>query len=245
MATDNPARRTATLTETRVKEFLNPPLTIVRRLRRAERLLSREDLPQLIGRLGPEDRKKLIDKLNQVHYPDHQSFPTSSLILFTKVYLAVNVRDKQFLTLFGNFCSAIQQLPPSALLSAELERRGDGPVASGGLTNIWEGRCNGACVTIKAYHNYSPGNLEKAKEVRIHANGNGSLYPNYADSMEAGADVEKAGSSKRRRISRRDHGTLPTRPRLRFGEKRQHCTLRRATSPGTTSRHGTVLTLAC
>jgi hypothetical protein len=74
MTTNDPARRTATPTETLVNSFLNPPILIIRLRQQAELLLSQRDLPQIVGKMVPEDKKELIDKLNQVCCPDHRWF---------------------------------------------------------------------------------------------------------------------------------------------------------------------------
>ena len=83
------------------------------------------------------------------------------------MYTTVNAEDKRFLIPFGDFCSIIDQLPTSAVLSAELVMRDDVPVASGGLTDVARGEYRGTQVAIKVFHAYLPQHLAEAKQVRV------------------------------------------------------------------------------
>ena len=67
----------------------------------------------------------------------------------------------------GNLCSAIRQLPTSAVLSTGLEKRGNIAVASGGFTDIWRGNLGDLRVAIKAFQIYPAQNLKEAKEVSM------------------------------------------------------------------------------
>jgi hypothetical protein len=219
MGTTDPARHTTTRTETLVNSFLHPTPLIGPR-QEAEQFLSCQDLSQVVEEMGPEDRRNLVDKLNQVCHPGSQSSLVSFPHVFPKIYETGDVKDVhiQFLALFGSFCSAFKHLPASVLLSAGLEKCGDVAVAPGGLTSLWGGRYNGIRVAIKAFHKCSPQNLQREMDVGIYC-GNGSLHSNSTGFVGAGTNVEKTCSSKHCRISWRDHGTIPTRSRLRLGRR--------------------------
>ena len=53
------------------------------------------------------------------------------------------------------------------MLSNGLKKRGDTPVASGGLTDAWRGEYSGTQVVIKAFRIHPAQNLKEAKEVCI------------------------------------------------------------------------------
>lgn len=136
---------------------------------------------------------------------------SSSLTLFTKVYQGVDAQDKEFLTLFGTFCSATKQLPPSASLSAELSKSEDVAVAPAGITDLWRGQLRGACVAIKAFRACPAQYLEEAEEVCMDVNESSICLSKPTDPAETSPDVEEACSSKYCRISRHNHTHFPTR----------------------------------
>lgn len=88
-------------------------------------------------------------------------------IVFIKVYLTVNDRDKKFLISFGDFCSATKRLPASVVLSEGLVKCDSVPRDSGGLTDIWRGKYQGTRVAIKVFRACPVQNLEEAKKVCI------------------------------------------------------------------------------
>ena len=87
--------------------------------------------------------------------------------VFAKAYPTLDSQNAKYITALGNVCSAIVRLPASAILSEGLDKRGDNPMPSGGLTSVWKGGLDGAQVAIKAFRVYPAQNLEEAKEVRI------------------------------------------------------------------------------
>jgi len=118
-----------------------------------------------------------------------------SLSLFhhsAKAYPTLDPQNAKFVTALGNVCSAIERLPASAVLSAGLEKRGSIVVASGGFTDIWRGKYHGAQVAIKAFRIYPAQNLKEAKQVSIQSPSKVYSRTKFIDSMETGADVEKA-----------------------------------------------------
>ena len=82
-----------------------------------------------------------------VRYPARSRY----LTITVKVYLTVGIQEKRFLDFFGDFCSVVGQLPPSASLSHGLEKQDDRAVTCGCLTDIWRGKYQGTWVSIKAY----------------------------------------------------------------------------------------------
>jgi len=149
--------------------FLDSHLQIRQLGEQARFLLLNKALLQAFKKISPEDQEKLIDKLNQVSYPDYWSF--SPIVNFhtalTKVYLTIDAQDKEFSVLYGKFCSAIKQLPGSVMLSVGLVKFDNLPMASGGLMDVWRGEHQGTQVAIRAFRAYSDRKLEEAKEVRI------------------------------------------------------------------------------
>ena len=96
------------------------------------------------------------------------------------------------MTVLGNVCSTVGRLPTSAVLSAGLERRGTIAAASGGFTDVWRGEFYSAQVAFKAFRPYPTQNLEEAKEVSIQSASKTRSPTKFTDSVETGADVEKA-----------------------------------------------------
>ena len=81
--------------------------------------------------------------------------------------MGAGARDIEFLTSFGNLCSAIKQLPDSNVLSTELAKCDEIAIDSGGLMDIWCGMYQGSFVAIEAFRTYPAQNLEEAKEVCV------------------------------------------------------------------------------
>lgn len=84
-----------------------------------------------------------------------------------KVYPTINSETVNLINTLGGVCSATGQLPTSTLLSAELEKHGSTPVASGGFTDIWQGEHYGSQVAIKAFRIYPALDWNEAKEVQV------------------------------------------------------------------------------
>jgi len=77
--TKNPARRTTHAeVKTLVQKFFNSDSQIEPPEEQAQRLLSSGHLVQVYGEMTPEDKRKLVEKLDQVCHPgSHSSFPTA------------------------------------------------------------------------------------------------------------------------------------------------------------------------
>ena len=86
-------------------------------------------------------------------------------IVSTKAYPTADTQNAKSIIALGEVCSATSLLPTSALLSAELEKRGEIAVASGGFTDIWRGEYYARQVAIKTFRIYPAQNLKQAKEV--------------------------------------------------------------------------------
>jgi hypothetical protein len=133
---------------------------------------------------------------------------------FVKAYPSVNTQNVASLLLFGEFCSAIGQLPTSAMLSPGLVKRCDTTVASGEMMSVWQGEDQGAQVSIRSLRACSGPALQEAKKVRIERASDTSLSTRSTDSVENGAHVEKDYTSRHCRVSGCERGHLQTRTRL-------------------------------
>lgn len=122
------------------------------------------------------------------------SLSKSFLVASAKAYPTVDPQIAKFVTTLGNVCSETERLPTSVILSEGLEKRGSGPVASGGLTDIWLGDFRGTQVAIKAFRiNPTQSSILKgAKEVSIQPALEVYSLMNSAGFVEAGADVEES-----------------------------------------------------
>lgn len=78
------------------------------------------------------------------------------------------------------------------MLSKGLKKRGSIAVASGGLSDIWGVEYDGGEVAVKAFRINSPQNLKEAKEVRTQSTWKVHPRTKFTDSLETGAQVEKA-----------------------------------------------------
>ena len=81
-------------------------------------------------------------------------------------------------TALGDLCSVTERLPTSAVLSSGLEKCGDTAVASGGLTDIWQGKYDGAEVAVRAFRIHPAQDLKDAKQVRLQSVLDSVLEPN-------------------------------------------------------------------
>jgi hypothetical protein len=79
----------------------------------------------------------------------------------------VDIQNAAFLILFGRICGAIKQLPTSVVLSGDLAKPDDTPVASGGMMDVWRGEHEGVQVAIKSFRPSLEHTLDEATEVRI------------------------------------------------------------------------------
>jgi hypothetical protein len=170
-AAENLAYHAPPQDETLVRALLDPRRPKIRRLRvrqQAGRLLAADDSLRLVGNLTPEERRRLVNRVDQVRRPGYRSFSAASVhAAFIKAYLTADIQNVQFLISFGELCSAAKQLPASAIIPTGLTKHGDTSVASGGMTDVWRGEYQGTQVAIKAFRTYSPQNLEEAMEVRV------------------------------------------------------------------------------
>ncbi|KAF9647761.1 kinase-like protein [Thelephora ganbajun] len=138
--------RISTRGEAPIQEFVNSNLTPETSRQQAALLLNSKDLVRNLRGLTPEDQTKFVDKIDQA-------------------YSTLGSQNARSVTALGNLCSAIGQLPTSAVLSTGPEERGNIAVASGGLTDIWRGDLGGAPVAIKAFRIYPAQNLKEVKEI--------------------------------------------------------------------------------
>ena len=99
---------------------------------------------------------------NVAHYP-----PGPRDLISAKVHQTVDSQDANSVKVPSKTHSPIERLPPSPIITAGLQTRGDVPVASGGMGDIWRGEYRGKQVAIKAFRIYPTQNSEDAKEVRI------------------------------------------------------------------------------
>ena len=86
---------------------------------------------------------------------------------FIKAFPVVDIQNAELLILFGRICGAIKQLPTSVVLSGDLTKRDDTPVAPGGMMDVWHGEHEGVQVAIKSFRSSSEHTLDEATEVRI------------------------------------------------------------------------------
>ena len=152
--------------EAAIREFANSNLTPEQLRQRTPVLLDSKELLRNVLGLTPVDQTKVVDKIDQVRHRDScfflGIFPPS---IPAKVYPSIDSQNGGFVTALGNVCSATERLPASTVLSAGLEKRGNIAVASGGLTDIWQGDYHGTQVAIKVFRIYSAQKLKEAKEV--------------------------------------------------------------------------------
>ena len=113
-------------------------------------------------------------------------------IIPAKAYSTVDPQNAKFVATLGSVCNTTERRPTSALLSAGLEKRGNIAVASGGLTDVWQGQYNNMQVAIKAFRIYSPKNLKEAKEVRPQSALEVGSQAKFTDPVETSTDVEEA-----------------------------------------------------
>ena len=110
----------------------------------------------------------LSDSVDQVRYITSLIIhPTPRDLISAKVHQTVDSRDASSVTVPSKTHSPIERLPPSPIITAGLQTRGDVPMASGGMGDIWQGEYRAKQVAIKAFRIYPTENLEDAKEVRI------------------------------------------------------------------------------
>ena len=110
----------------------------------------------------------------------------------TKAYPDINSHNATFITALGDVCSAIEQLPTSAVLTTGLEKFDDIAIESGGMGDVWRGRDRGEMVAIKAFRIHLAPDLKTAKQVRISSTAEVCFRTKFTDSVETSASVEKA-----------------------------------------------------
>jgi hypothetical protein len=171
--TEDLACHTLAQDETLFRTLLDPGRPRIGRVRQqAGRFLTANNSLGIVGKLTPEERRRLINRVDQVRRLGYRSFSAAFVhAVSVKAFLTADIQNAEFLISFGKICSAAKQLPASALLSAGLTKHGDTPVASGGMTDVWRGEYQGTRVAIKAFRTYSPQNLEEAMEVRVESSG--------------------------------------------------------------------------
>ena len=95
-------------------------------------------------------------------------------IASTKTYDVLDPQVVKYIEGLGDVCSRLGLLPTSTELTEGFEKEGTMAMASGGRTDIWRGKLNGAQVAIKALRvspNFCPTEGSKeAKKVRQMAN---------------------------------------------------------------------------
>jgi hypothetical protein len=64
------------------------------------------------------------------------------------------VLEKPFLDLVGDFCKLVKRFPPSASISAGLEKQDEIPAAFGCFSDTWRGKYWGTLAAIKTYRAY-------------------------------------------------------------------------------------------
>ena len=184
------ALQSSTRGETSFREFANSTLALEQSKQRAAPLLNSKGLLQNVRALAPEDQTKFIDKIDQV-------CRSWLIILFQylpsiKAYPTIDSQDTKAVTALGDVCSAIGQLPTSAVISAGLEKHSKIITASGGLADTWRGEYDATQVAIKAFRIYPAQNLKEAKGVSIQSEISEvfSLIE-FSDSVETYPDVEE------------------------------------------------------
>ena len=160
-----PVPRTAAKEEFGVYVFVNGNLQPERLRIMAISLLKSKDLPRMLSGLSPEDQVRFLDRVDQVRCCSPPSTP--SLIVPTKVLPTIDSESAKLVVAFGAACRAIRRLPSSAVLSAGLKKRDDGPIAPAGWTETWRGEHGHRRVSMKAFSRYPAQSLEEAKQVRI------------------------------------------------------------------------------
>lgn len=160
--------RSSTCGEMALWDFVNNDLTPKQLKQQADLLLDSEELLQSVQGLTPEDQMRFIDRVDQVCQGWltllSQCLP---LIFLMKLYPTINLPTVNFINTLGGLCSATEWLPTSTLLAAGLEKHGSVPVASGGLTDIWQGEYHGSQAAIKAFRIYPTQNWKETKEVGV------------------------------------------------------------------------------
>ena len=116
---------------------------------------------------------------------------TLTFIISVKAYPTVNSQNAKYLTALGRVCSATEKLPPSAVLSVGLKKRGNIAVASGGMTDLWRGDFCGRQAAIKAFRIYPIQDLKEAKKVCIQLVLEIRSQPKLTDPVETSARVEE------------------------------------------------------
>lgn len=96
----------------------------------------------------------------------HSLFSNLPLIVLAKAHPTADPRNVKLLSVLGEVCSAIRQLPTSASLSTGLKKRGSMAVGSGGLADIWVGERGCKQVAIKTFRITGPDDVREAKKVR-------------------------------------------------------------------------------
>ena len=167
--TEDLARHTLAQDEALFRTLLDPGRPKIGRVRKqAGRFLTANNSLGIVGKLIPEERRRLIDRVDHVRRLGYRSSSATFVhAVSIKAFLTANVQNAELLISFGKICSAANQLPASVVLSAGLTKHGDTPVASGGMTDVWRGEYQGTRVAIKAFRTYSPQNLQEAMEVRV------------------------------------------------------------------------------
>lgn len=156
----------ATREENRLYMFINGNLSSRQLKAMAVALLDCAMLPQMLLRLQPADQARFVNRANQVR-PGCWFFHTRNLTSPAKVLPAADAENLESVVSLAAVCGAVRHLPSAAVLSTGLEKCGDDPVLSTGVTDIFRGMHGHRPVLIEAFRDYSPQQLGELKEVRI------------------------------------------------------------------------------
>jgi hypothetical protein len=121
------------------------------------------------------------------------------------VYPALDPANVEFLTTLGDICRIINRPPPSALISAGLEKHNASAVSSGVLMDVWSGEHNGKRVAIKIFRTYPDASVRKAKKVRVVRVQEVSFETKFTDLVETGCNVEEVRAPKPHHLSGGEH----------------------------------------
>lgn len=175
--------------EAAIQEFLSNNLAPELSREKVALLLNSMELLRDIRGLTPEDKTKFVEKIDQVCRDNPLPPLKPPPIISAKAYPTINLKNAKFVAALGGVCSATEQLPTSAILSAGLKKRGNIAEDSGGTADIWQGEYRGTHVAIKVFR--ISRNLKDAKRVCVRRLRNVYRLTKFTDPVETCAHVEE------------------------------------------------------
>jgi len=138
-----------------------------------------EEERYLPGLQGPE-LARLVDSLDEVRDFPSSFCPVTKRALQTLSTTSTNDEvSRQCLRKLRAICGHHATLPSSCIISDEIARVGDSPIALGVITDVWEGTHRGKRVYIKPLK-VSLNNDQTLKKVRVRCSMSSSRLPKNA-----------------------------------------------------------------